>query len=220
MTHTKGNVIQYNEYYPFGLQTANSWTRENNTGNNFLGNGGTELNATSNLYDLHYRNYDPTLGRMTQVDPLADNYGSISTYNFAFNDPVYYNDPLGDSPIKDINDSRTADIQRNQANSYRPIGDDMYGSAFDKYGPGDRGALSSLTDPIVQRLRNIQHTKQLIGQAWDLTNTGSNKVFFTNAGEIVHWVSFKFIGPGLDVDTNNIFVALPSGVSASGLRAR
>ena len=24
MTHTKGNLIQYNEYYPFGLQTANS----------------------------------------------------------------------------------------------------------------------------------------------------------------------------------------------------
>jgi RHS repeat-associated protein len=135
MTHTKGNVIQYNEYYPFGLQTTNSWTRENNTGNNFLGNGGTELNATSNLYDLHYRNYDPTLGRMTQVDPLADNYGSISTYNFAFNDPVYYNDPLGDSPVKDINDSRTADIQRNQSNSYRPIGDDdMYGSAFGRAG--------------------------------------------------------------------------------------
>jgi hypothetical protein len=61
MTHTKGNVVQYNEYYPFGLQTANSWTRENTTGNNFLGNGGTELNTTTQLYDLDYRNYDPVL---------------------------------------------------------------------------------------------------------------------------------------------------------------
>jgi hypothetical protein len=29
MTFTPTNVIQYNEYYPFGLQTANSWTRVN-----------------------------------------------------------------------------------------------------------------------------------------------------------------------------------------------
>ena len=71
MTHTKSNVIQYNEYYPFGQQTANSWTRENTTGNNFLGNGGTELNTTSNLYDLDYRQYDPILGRLNGIDPMA-----------------------------------------------------------------------------------------------------------------------------------------------------
>jgi len=101
MTHTKGNVVQYNEYYPFGLQTANSWTRENNTGNNFLANGGTELNTTSNLYDLQYRNYDPILGRMNQVDPMATKYASLTPYNFAFNDPVYYNDISGADPNQD-----------------------------------------------------------------------------------------------------------------------
>lgn len=98
MTLTKGNVIQYNEYYPFGLQTANSWTRENTTGNNFLGNGGTELNQTSQLYDLDYRNYDPVLGRMNGVDPMATKYASVSPYNFAFNDPVTLNDPSGADP--------------------------------------------------------------------------------------------------------------------------
>jgi len=101
MTHTKGNVVQYNEYYPFGLQTANSWTRESNTGNNFLANGGTELNTTSNLYDLQYRNYDPVLGRMNQVDPMATKYASLSPYNFSFNDPVYYNDISGADPNQD-----------------------------------------------------------------------------------------------------------------------
>jgi len=92
------NVIQYNEYYPFGLQTANSWTRENVTGNNFLGNGGTELNTTSNLYDLDYRNYDPILGRMNGVDPMATKYASLTPYNFSFNDPVTFNDPSGADP--------------------------------------------------------------------------------------------------------------------------
>ncbi len=98
MTHTKGNVVQYNEYYPFGMQAVNSWTRENTTGNNFLGNGGTELNTTSAVYDLFYRNYDPVLGRMNQVDPMASKYSSLTPYNFAFNDPVSFTDPNGADP--------------------------------------------------------------------------------------------------------------------------
>jgi RHS repeat-associated protein len=98
--HTKyNNVIQYNEYYPFGMQTAASWTRENVTGNNYLANGGTELNATSMVYDLDYRNYDPVLGRMNQVDPMAAKYPSLSPYNFSFNDPVTFADPNGADPM-------------------------------------------------------------------------------------------------------------------------
>jgi RHS repeat-associated protein len=99
VTHTKyNNVIQYNEYYAFGMQTAGSWTRENVTANNYLANGGTEFNATSMLYDLDYRNYDPVLGRMNQVDPMAGKYASLSPYNFSFNNPVSFADPNGADP--------------------------------------------------------------------------------------------------------------------------
>jgi RHS repeat-associated protein len=99
IVHTKTNVIQYNEYYPFGLQAAASWTRENVTGNNFLANGGTELNPASALYDLEFRNYDPVLGRMNQVDPMAGQFSGITPYNYAFNSPIVLNDPQGDAPI-------------------------------------------------------------------------------------------------------------------------
>jgi hypothetical protein len=51
VTYTPTNIIQYNEYYAFGLQTQNSWTRDGNS-NNFLYNAATELNTTSGLYDL------------------------------------------------------------------------------------------------------------------------------------------------------------------------
>jgi RHS repeat-associated protein len=98
VTHTKGRVIQYNEYYPFGLPTANSWTREDATVNNFLANGGTEWNATSNFYDLDYRQYDPILGRMNGIDPMAGKYASLSPYNYSFNDPVSFTDPSGADP--------------------------------------------------------------------------------------------------------------------------
>ncbi|MCZ8215759.1 MAG: hypothetical protein O9262_05930, partial [Cyclobacteriaceae bacterium] len=98
ITHTPSNIIQYNEYYPFGMQTANSWTRENTTGNSFLYNEGSELNSTSGYYDLPYRTYDPVLGRMNGVDPLTSKYASLTPYNYSFNDPVYWNDPSGATP--------------------------------------------------------------------------------------------------------------------------
>ncbi len=103
MTYTPSGVLQYNEYYPFGLQTAESWTRDAATPNNFLGNGGTELNTTSKMYDLDFRNYDPALARMHQVDLMADKYGSQTPYHFALNNPVMMNDPTGLNPgIGDI----------------------------------------------------------------------------------------------------------------------
>jgi RHS repeat-associated protein len=97
VTHTKSNVIQYNEYYPFGLQASTSWTRENNS-NNFLYNAGNELNQTSGWYETFFRGYDPTLGRFNQVDPLAYASSSHTPYNYGFNNPVFYNDPNGDYP--------------------------------------------------------------------------------------------------------------------------
>ncbi len=88
------HVIQSNEYYPFGLQTANSWTRDGNK-NNFLFNEGSELNTTSGLYDLDYRNYDATLGRFFQVDPLAIYDHSLSPFVYARNSPQVNTDPSG-----------------------------------------------------------------------------------------------------------------------------
>jgi len=66
VTVTPTNVVQSSEYYPFGLQTANSWTRDNSS-NNFLYDKGSELNTTSGLYDLPFRNYDASLGRFFRL---------------------------------------------------------------------------------------------------------------------------------------------------------
>lgn len=99
VTHTKSRVIQYNEYYPFGLQTSSSWTRENTIGNRFLYNQGSELNAQSGWYETMFRGYDPGLGRFMQVDPLAVEFADVSPYNYGLNNPVLWNDPNGDRPV-------------------------------------------------------------------------------------------------------------------------
>jgi len=120
ITRTPTNVIQSNEYYPFGLNTESSWTRENVTGNNFQYNQGTELNPTTGYYDLFFRNFDPTLGRFMQVDPLASRYHNQSTYQYGNNDPVYWSDPSG-----------AGGDERRQGSRYKVIDevkDKMYGS--------------------------------------------------------------------------------------------
>ncbi|MFZ6009402.1 MAG: RHS repeat-associated core domain-containing protein [Bacteroidota bacterium] len=69
------------------------------------------MNSTSSLYDLDFRNFDPVLGRMHQVDPMAGKYGSTTPYNFSFNNPVSLNDPSGADPFARDDFWREADMQ-------------------------------------------------------------------------------------------------------------
>ncbi|MBX2966551.1 MAG: hypothetical protein KF845_10425 [Cyclobacteriaceae bacterium] len=96
VTHTKSNVIQYNEYYPFGLQSNTSWTRENHS-NNYLYNEGSELNSTTGWYEMFYRGYDAALGRMFEIDPFASDFVSLSPYHYVGNNPALLTDPSGGS---------------------------------------------------------------------------------------------------------------------------
>jgi len=107
VTHTKSLVIQSNDQYAHGMDNdAFTYQRENSLFNKFLYNGGSEkqTDIDASIYDMPYRGMDVSIGRMMQVDPLADDYSSLSPFNFANNDPIYYNDPFGASPIKKVGD--------------------------------------------------------------------------------------------------------------------
>ena len=81
-----------------GLQTEDSYTRIDTEKNNYLFNAGSKLNEQTGNYEMFFREYDPVLGRMTAVDPMAGKYRSLTPYNYAFNDPIYWNDPWGADP--------------------------------------------------------------------------------------------------------------------------
>lgn len=68
--------------------------------NKFKYNGGAEFNTdfSFNTYETMFRGYDPQLGRFMQLDPLADFMPGINPYQYAFNNPILYNDPFGLSP--------------------------------------------------------------------------------------------------------------------------
>jgi len=67
--------------------------------NKYLYNGASEYNATAGWYETMFRGYDPVLGRMNGVDVMAGRYGSVTPYNFSFNNPAVFSDPSGASPL-------------------------------------------------------------------------------------------------------------------------
>ena len=94
-----GAVEETNHYYPFGGLFASTSSVQPYKYN------GKELDTTKglNLYDYGARMYDPTLGRFTTMDPMAEKYYSVSPYAYCGNNLVNYIDPTGGliSPIYD-----------------------------------------------------------------------------------------------------------------------
>ncbi|PWL30064.1 DUF6443 domain-containing protein [uncultured Roseivirga sp.] len=100
VTHTKGQILQEDHYYPFGMNIqALSSTAPLSKPNQFKYNG-KELNEEFDLgwYSYGTRNYDPQLGRWMIIDPAADLMAEYSPYNYVYNNPLKYIDPDGSIP--------------------------------------------------------------------------------------------------------------------------
>jgi RHS repeat-associated protein len=94
-------VIQENSYYGFGLQLQGSPVTPPAVPNKQLYNGGSEwqndlANNLPDYYQTYYRNYDAAIGRFVGVDPEAESAESMTSYQYAGNDPTNGNDPIGD----------------------------------------------------------------------------------------------------------------------------
>ena len=88
-----GTVEEVNHYYPFG----GVFTDGQDTSVQPYKYNGKELETANGLnwYDYGARMYDPALGRFTTMDPLAEEYYSVSPYTYCLNNPVKYVDPTG-----------------------------------------------------------------------------------------------------------------------------
>jgi RHS repeat-associated protein len=115
--------------YPFGLKHKEYYnvisSNGNSTAQNFKYNG-KELNEELGLdwYDFGARNYDASLGRWMNIDPLAENSRRWSPYNFAYNNPIYFIDPDGmqaipaDDPIINSSGKIIADDGKTDGKAY------------------------------------------------------------------------------------------------------
>jgi RHS repeat-associated protein len=92
-----GPLTEETQYYPFGLVMAGISSKAVGRLENKLKFNGYEENKSLDLNWLEsfYRTYDPQLGRFRQVDPKAIDIESL--YSFVHNNPILFNDVLGDT---------------------------------------------------------------------------------------------------------------------------
>ncbi|MEM8569187.1 MAG: RHS repeat-associated core domain-containing protein [Bacteroidota bacterium] len=95
--HTQGDlIIQTDDYYPFGMAHDGGYQRVTAKENRFKYNGKEEITDLGiNWYDYGARMYMADIGRWGVIDPLVDNFYSVSGYNYTVNNPTNFIDPDG-----------------------------------------------------------------------------------------------------------------------------
>lgn len=93
---TANEILEENNYYPFGLKHANYNTNNTQPGYKYKYNGKEFQDELGlNMYDYGARNYDPAIGRWMNVDPLTEVNPHKNPYNYCSNNPISRTDPTG-----------------------------------------------------------------------------------------------------------------------------
>ena len=96
------DIIEENNYYPFGLRHAgyNTTIVGGVTEAQKVKFGSKELQDELglNMYDYGSRMYDPARAGWSNIDPLTEKMRRWSPYNYCFNNPTRFTDPDGMAP--------------------------------------------------------------------------------------------------------------------------
>ncbi len=94
-------IVQENNYYPFGLNMR-GLEKVGSPDDKFQYNAQTEKDEDIEMYETPFRGYQADICVFRQVDLLASEFPSITPYQFAFNNPIIFNDPTGLEPNNDF----------------------------------------------------------------------------------------------------------------------
>jgi RHS repeat-associated protein len=118
------DVVSYSDYLPFGQIMPN---RHGYTGTKYRfgfqkQEVDDEVSGEGNFISFKYRNYDPRIGRMWSIDPLASKYPFYSPYAFSGNRVIDCRELEGLEPLKDP-DGQINDDYKPAMRLYLPNGD-------------------------------------------------------------------------------------------------
>jgi len=98
ITDAGGNVVERNDYYPFGKSMTTGNTYPTTSSNRWKYNGKeTQTTGDVNWLDYGARMYDDVIGRFVKPDVCTEKYVSLSLYQYAANNPSCNIDVNGDS---------------------------------------------------------------------------------------------------------------------------
>lgn len=87
VVNQNGTIEQINHYYPLGGIFADGGTNDSFQKYKYNGKELDRMHGL-NFYDYGARQYDPILGRFTQMDPLCEKYYNFHPYAYCKNNPM------------------------------------------------------------------------------------------------------------------------------------
>ena len=116
VVHTKGPVVQSEEYYPFGL-TFNGYRKENSVSNRWQFQGQEHVDDLNLGWEMFkWRNHQSDIGRFFNIDKLSEKYYYNSPYAFSENKVVAHRELEGLESVG-INDHDVVDAMIPKAES-------------------------------------------------------------------------------------------------------
>ena len=95
-----GKICQVINYYPFGTPFSDQSTTLQADFQPYKYNGKEfDMMHGLNTYDYGARQYNPIVPTWDRIDPLCENFGYMSPYNYCLDNPVNTTDQDGEDPI-------------------------------------------------------------------------------------------------------------------------
>ena len=98
ISHSTSVLKEENHFYSYGLlmEGITPVVAANGSINKYkFSDSELQLELGLNQYDFSARFYDPVIGRFNVIDPFADFAASFTSYRYAADNPVSFNDPTG-----------------------------------------------------------------------------------------------------------------------------
>ncbi len=97
--HYLPDIANVTDYYPYGMRIEKrSWRFKQYRYGMNTQEADDEIYGEGNSFTAEYWQYDPRLGRRWNLDPIIKDWES--PYATMHNNPIYWNDPLGNDPPK------------------------------------------------------------------------------------------------------------------------